>query len=179
MTYRGQPFQLPVLGDASRSATPCSARADEPTRGRGRARYCWRCGRDVYDIASLSPADARAVMGLPDGAPCPPLRVRRDGTVMKRDCPVAVRTIRVRRCLAAAGAVVALAAAVSVPWASVHGHCDAAAERPRDRYEFLVRPNPTSPDSVVPGGANVPSGAAELVRVTRQAVCRDTSAGTP
>jgi hypothetical protein len=164
MSYRGEPFQLPVLSDAApRAATPCSARADEPTRGTGRARYCWRCGRDVYDIATLSPADARAVMGLADGAPCPALYVRRDGTVMKRDCPVGVRRSRVRRWLATASAVVVLGAAASVPLASARVRCGPADARPQDRYEFVVRPS---------------SGAAELVRVTRQAVCRDTSAGT-
>jgi hypothetical protein len=118
----------------------------------------------VYDIASLSLADARAVMGLADGAPCPALFVRRDATVMKRDCPVAVRRRLERRWLVAAGAVVVLAAAVSVPWASARARCEPADARPRDRYEFLVRPS---------------AGAAELVRVTRQAVCRDTSADAP
>jgi hypothetical protein len=179
VTYRGEPFLLPILADAaSRAATPCSARADEPTRGTGRARYCWRCGRDVYDIATLSPADARAVMGLAEGAPCPALYVRRDGTVMKRDCPVGVSRSRVRRWLATASAVVVLGAAASVPLAGARVRCGPADARPGDLYEFVVRPS-SGADPVAAAAANVPSGAAELVRVTRQAVCRDTSAGTP
>jgi hypothetical protein len=163
MTYRGEPIQLPILSDAaSRAATPCSTLTDEPTRGTGRARYCWRCGLDVYDVASLAPADARAVMGLAGGAPCPALYVRRDGTVMKRDCPVGVRRNRVQRWLGVASAVVVLLAAISIPFARSHVRCGAAAGGVRDRYEFFVGPA---------------SGGAELVRVTRNAMCRDTSAG--
>jgi hypothetical protein len=165
MTYRGKPFGLPVLPDAATcTATPCSARADEPTRGTGRVRYCWRCGLDVYDIASLSADDARAVLGLPPGAPCPALVVRRDGTVMKRDCRDGVRRNRVRRWLATASAVLALAGAFAIPGAAARVRCGPAADRVRDRYEFVVRPT---------------SAGAELVRVTRNAQCRDTSAVTP
>jgi hypothetical protein len=118
----------------------------------------------VYDIAALSAADARAVMGLAEDAPCPALYVRRDGTVMKRDCPVAVRRNRVQGWLGVASAVVVLFAAISIPLARSHVRCGAAAGRVRDRYQFFVGPA---------------SGGAELVRVTRNAVCRDTSAGTP
>jgi hypothetical protein len=165
MSYRGKPFGLPVLPDAvTCTATPCSARADEPTRGAGRVRYCWRCGLDVYDIASLSAADARAVMGLAEGAPCPALYVRRDGTVMKRDCPEGLRRNRVRRWLAVASAAVVLGGAVALPGVASRVRCGQTAARVRDRYEFVVRPF---------------SDGAELVRVTRNARCRSTSGGAP
>jgi hypothetical protein len=75
----------------------------------------------VYDIASLSADDARGVMGLAGGVPCPALYVRRDGTVMKADCPVAARRRRVRRWLVAAGAVVVLGAAGRVVWERSRG----------------------------------------------------------
>jgi hypothetical protein len=70
--------------------------------GCGRARYCWTCRCDVYDVASLSTGDALAVLGAAGGPSHMRLYVRQDGSVMKTDCPVGVRRRRWRHALLAA-----------------------------------------------------------------------------
>jgi hypothetical protein len=82
--------------------------------GCGRARSCGSCGRDVYDIASLSAEDAMAVLGAGGEPSRTRLYVRHDGSVMRTDCPVGVRRKRVRRVLFAALAV--LTCAALAPW---------------------------------------------------------------
>jgi hypothetical protein len=117
VSYRDGRLGLPVLGDGEmRCASPCDSRGDAHLIGSGRERYCWRCGRDVYDIASLSPPDARAVLGLDETAPPPKLYVRGDGSVMTADCPVGVRRRRVRRWLAASLWAFVLAAPLVLAW---------------------------------------------------------------
>jgi hypothetical protein len=117
VTYRDGRLGLPLLGNTElHCASPCAARGDAPLIGSGRERYCWRCGRDVYDIASLSPQDARAVLGLGGAAPPPRLYVRDDGSVMTADCPVGMRRRRVRRWLAASMWAFILAAPLALAW---------------------------------------------------------------
>jgi hypothetical protein len=115
----------------------------------------------VYDIASLSADDARGVMGLADGAPCPALYVRRDGTVMKGDCPVAARRKRVRRWLVAAGAVVVLGGAGRVAWERSHLLEPSVAARLANTDEgsasHASEPD-LEPDSCPPGCEMVASG---------------------
>jgi hypothetical protein len=110
VTYRdGTRVGLPLaLAEGARSASRCSARWDADMMGCGRARYCWSCGRDVYDIASLSAEDAKAILGA-QGAVRARLYVRQDGTVMRADCPVGVRQARFRRALFASWAILACA----------------------------------------------------------------------
>jgi hypothetical protein len=70
----------------------------------------------VYDIASLSPEDARAVLGVAGTAPWPPIYLRDDGTVMTADCPVGVRRRRIRRLLGVSLWAFLLAAPLALAW---------------------------------------------------------------
>jgi hypothetical protein len=117
VSYRGgSRFQLPLpLAGCARTASRCSTHWDTDMLGHGRARFCWSCGRDVYDVASLSADDAIAVLEAEGDLSRTRLYVRHDGSVMKTDCPVGVRRKRLRRGLFAAWAV-AMCAPLALCW---------------------------------------------------------------
>src|SRR5262245_33937217 len=56
--------------------------------GEGRARFCDRCERPVYDSASMSRGDLADLIARNEGRrlPCVRLHRRPDGTIVTRDC---------------------------------------------------------------------------------------------
>ncbi len=87
MPYRDK---LPVL--ELEVATPCIARW-EAMRGDDRVRRCASCDKNVYDLGSLTRAEAEALIESHDGKLCIRYFQRHDGTVILRDC---VDGLRVR-----------------------------------------------------------------------------------
>lgn len=69
-----------------RIATPCRARWEDMA-GDDVVRHCMRCGKDVYDLASMTTSEAEALLRRDGEGPCVRLRRRRDGRVVTADCP--------------------------------------------------------------------------------------------
>jgi hypothetical protein len=91
---------LPLLAQV-RVASPCTARWDQ-MRGDEHARHCGQCDKTVYDLSSLTAAQAEALLrSKGDDGLCVRFYRRRDGTVITSDCPVGARRARVKRYLLA------------------------------------------------------------------------------
>jgi hypothetical protein len=100
---------LPVL-DNIRIATPC--RADwNAMVGDERARHCNQCDKQVFDLSSLTRAEAEALIVEKAGELCARFYQRHDGTILLADCTVGVAAARKRK-LVAAGAAALLATGV-------------------------------------------------------------------
>ena len=80
---------LAVLNDI-RIATPCPASWDE-MEGGDRARFCLACQTRVYDLSTLTAAEAVSLIERNEGSLCVRLYRRADGTVLTADCPVGLR----------------------------------------------------------------------------------------
>lgn len=70
-------------------------------------RFCNYCRLNVYNLSSLSKADAEALLASTEGRLCARLYRRSDGTVTTKDCPVGLQALR-RRMSRTAAAVFAL-----------------------------------------------------------------------
>jgi hypothetical protein len=86
--------------------------------GDERVRFCRQCNLHVYNVASLTSAEAGSLISRTEGRLCARLYRRADGTVLTRDCPVGLAAAR-RRVARAAGA--ALAAILSLCGACAFG----------------------------------------------------------
>ena len=71
------------LLDNVRVASPCSAAWDRMD-GDERYRFCRECGKNVYNLSSLSRAEAEALVREKEGRLCVRFYRRRDGTVLTR-----------------------------------------------------------------------------------------------
>lgn len=77
-----------------RIATPCSADWDSMD-GDERKRFCQACKLNVYNVAELSPKEVGDLLSTSRGGRvCMQIYRRRDGTVITRDCPVAVQRVK-------------------------------------------------------------------------------------
>ncbi len=92
----GVPRALPMC-ESLAPASSCRAVWDEMI-GDEQVRFCGHCARHVYNLAAMPREEAEALLRgcEKDGAGGRPCR-RADGTVMLADCPVGVRSKRVRR----------------------------------------------------------------------------------
>ena len=88
--------------NAIQVAKPCSADW-EAMQGDERVRHCGQCQLNVYDLSALTADEARSLIEKHEGRLCVRFYRRRDGTLLTRDCPVGVRTVRRRRAGIAAG----------------------------------------------------------------------------
>lgn len=91
-------------------ATPCNVSWDSMT-GDERTRHCQSCQLSVYNIASMSTAEAEQLILQNEGRLCVRIFRRKDGTVITKDCPNGLRAIRDRyyRGVAAVAGLVAIA----------------------------------------------------------------------
>jgi len=80
----------PLSLEAVKIASPCGVSWDA-MRGDGRVRSCTQCSRMVFDLASLSEAEARTLLAREGRSVCVQLYRRGDGKVLTRDCPVGLR----------------------------------------------------------------------------------------
>jgi hypothetical protein len=93
-----------------RIASPCSADWNRMA-GDERVRYCPECKLDVYNFSEMSDAEIGSIVSHREGRLCARFYQRSDGTMLTRNCPVALRAV-VRRVSGFASA--ALAAMISV-----------------------------------------------------------------
>jgi hypothetical protein len=100
---------LPILDQIS-IASPCQASWDE-MKGDGRKRFCSQCSLHVYNLSEMSRTEAAKFIAQAEGRTCVRFFRRADGTLLTRDCPVGVRSVRqrlIRAVAALAGMLLAL-----------------------------------------------------------------------
>jgi hypothetical protein len=56
--------------------------------GDDRVRFCDECELNVYNLVSMTEAEALELIAESEGRPCVRMYQREDGTVITRDCPV-------------------------------------------------------------------------------------------
>ncbi len=76
-------------------ASPCS-QSWEQMQGDANVRFCGKCEKNVYQLDNLSTEEVRQLIIEKEGKLCWRFFVRRDGTVLTRDCPVGLRRVRQR-----------------------------------------------------------------------------------
>src|SRR5262249_2715503 len=82
--------------DNIKIAAPCTANWNEMS-GDERSRQCALCKKNVYNLSSMSRAEAEALIAKNEGNKfCVRLFQRADGTVIVDNCPVGLRVIRNR-----------------------------------------------------------------------------------
>lgn len=91
--------------DDVRIASPCSSSWEEMT-GNDSVRFCGECSLNVYNLSEMTRAEAESVLEGAGERLCVRIYQRSDGTVITRDCPVGMSTVRQRmlRSIRAAGA---------------------------------------------------------------------------
>ena len=89
--------------------TPCAIPWDS-LQGDNRVRYCGHCRQNVYNIGSLSRAEAVRLVSVREGRPCVRFHRRRDGTVVTADCWTRLRAARRKGLLAFAAVLIVLGA---------------------------------------------------------------------
>jgi hypothetical protein len=97
-----QRAKLPILPNI-RVASPCSADWNAMT-GDDRVRACGDCNKNVYNISELTREEAEALIVAKEGRLCVRYFQRKDGTILLKDCEVAVSQKRKRRIIAAGAA---------------------------------------------------------------------------
>jgi len=116
--------------DGIRVASPCSA-SWEGMSGNDRVRFCSSCGKDVYNIGSMTTQEAVAlVIGRRESPPCIQFYRRPDGSVMTSDCPVGSGRVRRRRRIAQAAGLGVVGLALAATGASAIGLRRGAIEPP-------------------------------------------------
>jgi hypothetical protein len=78
-----------------RIASPCNA-SWESMPGDGARRYCDKCRLHVYDFSKLTSNEARELLVKTEGRLCGRIYVRKDGTVLTKDCPRGLAAARRR-----------------------------------------------------------------------------------
>ncbi len=76
-------------------ATPCKVRWDA-MEGDERVRFCGECKKSVYNLSSMSRAEAEALVSDVEASRCVTFFQRADGTVLTDDCPVGLAAARRR-----------------------------------------------------------------------------------
>lgn len=120
-------------------ASPCSEKW-ESMAGDERRRFCAKCQLHVHDLRSLSEAEATELLRGASGRLCGRVFQRADGTVLTKDCPVGVATLR-RRLVMSVVAVAALFVAVAglVTGGRAQGHHPAGPARIGDMLRGQFR----------------------------------------
>jgi hypothetical protein len=88
-----QSFNDPL--DNVRVASPCNVDWDQMT-GNERARFCGQCHLNVYNLSSMTRAEAEHLIVNTEGRLCVRYFRRKDGSILTKDCPVGLRAIKRR-----------------------------------------------------------------------------------
>ncbi len=95
------PRKLPLLENLQ-VASPCHEKWGDMV-GDETARFCLKCEKNVYDLSSMTRAEAESLITAKEGKLCVRYYRRADGTVLTADCPEGIA--RQRRRKLAAGVV--------------------------------------------------------------------------
>ena len=86
------PHEVNLLDQLS-LATPCGEAWDAMT-GDERVRICDKCRLRVYNLTGMIPLEAEQFLTAREGAGCPRIYRRVDGSILTRDCPRGIRRAR-------------------------------------------------------------------------------------
>ena len=118
-------------------ASPCSEKW-ESMAGDERRRFCAKCKLHVHNLSSLNDEETTELLRGATGRVCGRVFQRADGTVLTKDCPVGVATLRRRMVMsmvAVAAVFVACAGLISGAAPSAHKDDDGAVSMTfRQRY---------------------------------------------
>jgi hypothetical protein len=64
--------------------------------GDDRVRFCTICSKKVYNLSLMTRAEAELLLSERKGTLCGLIYLRKDGSVMTRDCPVGLKAIQKR-----------------------------------------------------------------------------------
>ena len=81
-------FRNPL--DHVQVAAPCPADWDQMI-GSERVRFCGQCSLNVYNLSSMTRAEAEHLIAGTEGRLCVRFYRRRDGSIITKDCPVGLR----------------------------------------------------------------------------------------
>ena len=129
-------------------ASPCSESWDAMP-GDDRKRFCDRCQLNVFNLSAMSEEEAERFLNRPEGPPCVRFYLRRDGTVLMKDCPVGWRRKIAKRLAVAATILFGVIFALST-----FGSDSTSVEHPSWVQVFLDWLNPPTapaPDPLAPG----------------------------
>jgi hypothetical protein len=145
-----QRAKLPILPNI-RVASPCSADWNAMT-GDDRVRACGDCNKNVYNISELTREEAEALIVAKEGRLCVRYFQRRDGTILLKDCEVAVAQKRKRRIIAAGAAALLAGGAGGASLMTRTGKIShtAAVAPPVDELPIEVEGNLSFEDDVAP-----------------------------
>ena len=86
-------FKNPL--DHVRVAAPCKADWEQMI-GTDRVRFCGQCNLNVYNLSSMTRAQAESLISQTEGRLCVRFYRRTDGSILTDNCPVGLRAIRRR-----------------------------------------------------------------------------------
>jgi len=139
------------------AASPCEA-SWSSMDGDGRVRQCGRCGKRVYDVASLPRAEALTLV-MEDARfsdvdeARQTLRVRADGTLIAGDCPLGAHRQRRSRAVVGGGlAALGLATLLSHP--AHHGACPHHDQTELAPYGAALHPQALGPQALGPNAVD-------------------------
>jgi hypothetical protein len=89
----GPRFSNPL--DNVRIAAPCKADWEQMS-GDDRRRFCGQCQSNVYNLSSMTRAEAEHLIVNAEGRLCLRYFRRADGSILTKNCPVGLREIRRR-----------------------------------------------------------------------------------
>ena len=81
--------------DRVRVASPCKADWAQMI-GTERVRFCGQCNLNVYNLSSMTRAQAEWLIADKEGRLCVRFYRRADGSILTKNCPVGLRAIRRR-----------------------------------------------------------------------------------
>lgn len=139
-------ISLDIL-DQIKIASPCPKRWDEMD-GDDRKRFCDDCRLNVYNLSAMTRAEAVDLLTRSEGRLCACFWRRADGTILTRDCPVGLATLRAKT--AAVLRRVAAAAALLVGGGFVLGRADESTGRLRQMEPFASLCRWLNPAKAVP-----------------------------
>ena len=74
-------------------ASPCHADWGQMT-GNERTRFCASCQKNVFNLSAMTARQAADLIREKEGRLCVRYYLRRDGTILTRDCPVGLAAVR-------------------------------------------------------------------------------------
>lgn len=131
-------FRNPL--DHVKVAAPCPADWDQ-MMGSERVRFCGQCSLNVYNLSSMTKAQAEHLIASTEGRLCVRFYRRRDGSIITKDCPVGLRAIG-RRASYLAKAVVSLVLGLFAGLGVHQAFTSLAPFEPRYTTGIMVQENP-------------------------------------
>jgi hypothetical protein len=163
---------LPIVDELKAIAidTPCTV-PWEGMSGDDRSRFCGQCRQRVFDLSTMTSAEAAELLSDPAGRPCVRLYRRPDGRVLTTDCPAGLRTRVWRRLRRRAAWAASLFAVLCLPACRIATqglpgdiHADALGKLPAPNVDIQPCAEQAKGDERVPAEQSPPNALADFSR---------------